>query len=285
MIVTLGERIRELRLRLGRTQEELADNLATLSMIAQVEENKALPSYPLLSLIADKLETTVGNLIGDSAPTIESSLLYRIAKASALTHDYEVAVNLYRELMKQEFGISKLQLMHEYAECLIAVSDPQQAVEGLSESLESASEKDRLNHALMSHMYYTLGTAYSMMDNHVLAYHTLHKALMEYALDDEQDPAFVANVYKSLADMVQHVNVGAYPIYLKRASEQFDALTSEEVAGLQLEQAYCKRPLSELYKSVEPLIDLLAEQEKYKEALVLSLSFNVFLMECLDSVR
>ncbi len=56
----LGERIRELRTRLGITQKELAGDRITRNMLSLIESGNASPSVSTLLYIADRLGTSAG---------------------------------------------------------------------------------------------------------------------------------------------------------------------------------------------------------------------------------
>lgn len=56
----LGERIRELRTRLGITQKELAGDKITRNMLSLIESGNASPSVSTLLYIADRLGTSAG---------------------------------------------------------------------------------------------------------------------------------------------------------------------------------------------------------------------------------
>ena len=56
----LGERIRELRIRLGITQKELAGEKITRNMLSLIESGSASPSVSTLLYIADRLGTSAG---------------------------------------------------------------------------------------------------------------------------------------------------------------------------------------------------------------------------------
>lgn len=56
----LGERIRELRIRLGITQKELAGDRITRNMLSLIESGSASPSVSTLLYIADRLGTSAG---------------------------------------------------------------------------------------------------------------------------------------------------------------------------------------------------------------------------------
>ncbi|MGN1345713.1 MAG: helix-turn-helix domain-containing protein, partial [Eubacteriales bacterium] len=56
----LGERIRELRTRLGITQKELAGDQITRNMLSLIESGNASPSVATLRYLAERLGTSVG---------------------------------------------------------------------------------------------------------------------------------------------------------------------------------------------------------------------------------
>lgn len=53
--MTIGEKIRDIRLKQGLTQADLGGDLVTPSMISQIEADRSKPSYSLLSEIASRL--------------------------------------------------------------------------------------------------------------------------------------------------------------------------------------------------------------------------------------
>ena len=61
----VGERIRQRRRQLLMSQVDLAEGLCTRSFISQIEIGKVKPSLENLSIIAPRLDITVGELIGD----------------------------------------------------------------------------------------------------------------------------------------------------------------------------------------------------------------------------
>jgi len=69
----MGERIRKRREYLGIQSNDLAKQIGvTSSLISQIERAKAFPSILTLKKIADALQTTVGELIGEKATFIEN---------------------------------------------------------------------------------------------------------------------------------------------------------------------------------------------------------------------
>lgn len=61
----LGNTIRRRRKKLRISQQELANDNWSRSYISQIESNRVQPSLENLSIIANKLDTTISDLIGD----------------------------------------------------------------------------------------------------------------------------------------------------------------------------------------------------------------------------
>lgn len=71
----LGERIREVRQRVGMNQIELAGEDLTRNMISRIETGSALPSVQTLCIIADRLGVPAGALLSD----LDDYFAYRMA--------------------------------------------------------------------------------------------------------------------------------------------------------------------------------------------------------------
>jgi len=63
--MTLGERIKEARLRRKLTQQELAGDLITRNMLSQIENNIAMPSMRTLAHLAKSLEVSMSVLLSE----------------------------------------------------------------------------------------------------------------------------------------------------------------------------------------------------------------------------
>lgn len=75
-MLRLGERIRATRESLGMQVKDLAAMIdVTPSLISQIERAKAYPSILTLKKIADALQTTVGDLIGENASFVANPFL------------------------------------------------------------------------------------------------------------------------------------------------------------------------------------------------------------------
>ncbi|ASS76748.1 hypothetical protein CIG75_18590 [Tumebacillus algifaecis] len=76
---SLGQRIREIRLKTGLTQIELAKGLCTPSMVSQIESDRARPSYKILVALAARLEVPLEYLVKEVNFELENSSKYKMA--------------------------------------------------------------------------------------------------------------------------------------------------------------------------------------------------------------
>lgn len=116
MQFSLGQRIRELRLRKGFTQIDLAKDLCTPSMISQIESDRARPSYKMLFAIAERLNVPLEQLLLDVDLNMEYISTYKMARAMVRAKEYASAIPLLREVMETPRAqISTMDLLFEWA--------------------------------------------------------------------------------------------------------------------------------------------------------------------------
>ena len=74
----IGERIKKKREQFNLQLNELADKIGiTSSALSQIEKAKSFPSIFTLKTIADKLHTTVGELIGENESLVNNPVVYK----------------------------------------------------------------------------------------------------------------------------------------------------------------------------------------------------------------
>ncbi|UOF91439.1 helix-turn-helix transcriptional regulator [Fodinisporobacter ferrooxydans] len=102
MKATVGSKIREVRMRKGITQTELANGLVTPSMISQIEADKANPSYSLLYAISERLETPLEYFLTDVQNQLEKTSAFRIAIAYINCQQDEEAIPFLQRLLEDD---------------------------------------------------------------------------------------------------------------------------------------------------------------------------------------
>lgn len=95
--MTLGQKIRELRLSKQMTQKELAGSFITRNMLSQIENDSATPSMKTMEFLANALERPIGYFLDKGHSEVNlSQLLTRLIDQNE-SKDYEATVVLLEE--------------------------------------------------------------------------------------------------------------------------------------------------------------------------------------------
>ncbi|MGI6038036.1 MAG: tetratricopeptide repeat protein [Limnochordia bacterium] len=103
--MTLGEKVKYLRKRLGMTQQELAGNDFTKSFISQIEKNEANPSLKSLQIIASRLDKSVSFFLDETqgvddlerSPKVDQLII--MGQGFARHRDWPQAINCYEQAL------------------------------------------------------------------------------------------------------------------------------------------------------------------------------------------
>ncbi|MGZ4133988.1 MAG: helix-turn-helix domain-containing protein, partial [Tumebacillaceae bacterium] len=137
-MISLGQKIRDLRIRKGLTQQELGTGIVTISMISQIESDKAYPSHKVLQQIAARLETPIEYFVADMQTQIEQSSTYKLAKAYLASENFELAVPLFRELINNPAPhLPVYEVQFDLADAFLASSEIDKAVELFEQVLDT----------------------------------------------------------------------------------------------------------------------------------------------------
>lgn len=104
--VTIGARIRDIRIKRGLTQADLGGDLVTPSMISQIEADRARPSYPLLSEIANRLGMPIEYFMNEMDNQFLFSAQIGIATYQIATQQPELALKYLEALEEPDQGLN-----------------------------------------------------------------------------------------------------------------------------------------------------------------------------------
>ncbi len=95
----LGERVRALRIAAGMTQTELAGDRCSKEYVSQIERGKTRPTDATVAWLADRLGADPSYLASGISSVERTRVEAQIERADALaaSHEYEAAVDAYRE--------------------------------------------------------------------------------------------------------------------------------------------------------------------------------------------
>jgi tetratricopeptide (TPR) repeat protein len=149
--MSLGRKIRELRIMKGLTQSDLGSGLVTPSMISQIESDKANPSYKVLEAIAEKLETPLEFFLTDIQTQLEQTSAHKVAKALLSSANYERAVSLLESLLqKPSSNLNLADVMSDLGECYLQLGRFDEAAVQFQKVLEIAKNKENTIAALQA---------------------------------------------------------------------------------------------------------------------------------------
>ncbi|GAX91123.1 helix-turn-helix domain-containing protein [Effusibacillus lacus] len=193
MKMTLGQKIKELRIRKGFTQSELSEGLVTPSMISQIESDKANPSHQLLTQIAEKLETPIEYFLTDVESQLEKISAYKLAHAVMQKGDYEEAITLLSQMDDApSTQISVLDIQYDLAYCYMRIGELGKATQLFEGCLDAAIvSKDLLQ---MVRIMNQLGSIAIAQKNYPIALHYLKKAYDLVKKEMDSDPFLIGDI-------------------------------------------------------------------------------------------
>ncbi len=123
----LGDIIKEKRIELGYTQQELADMSGyTRTLISKIEQSKRKPSEDLLLELSYLLSFDFVSLqknLGKYKSFNHYTLFYELSQAVEVRDNDKVKKLLKNKLIKDEFTYGETYILREYCKCLIYLSD------------------------------------------------------------------------------------------------------------------------------------------------------------------
>ncbi|ASS73905.1 hypothetical protein CIG75_02215 [Tumebacillus algifaecis] len=134
---SLGERIKKARKESDLTQNDLARGIVTSSMICQIENGKAFPSYKVLAALADRLDKPIEYFVSDTETNIRQRSSFTLAKALIAAGSFAKAYTLLKSM--QDFGQGEAEEFHmTLAKCCQELGRYEEAIDLLDERLSQA---------------------------------------------------------------------------------------------------------------------------------------------------
>ncbi|MCX7572186.1 tetratricopeptide repeat protein [Tumebacillus sp. DT12] len=252
MKATLGQKIRELRIRKGLTQSDLSAGLVTPSMISQIESDKANPSHSLLSSIAEKLDTPIEYFLTDTETQMEKVSVYRIARALMANKDYEKAVPMLLDLEENPSPhVSSIDVAYDIAECHMNVGEFAKATERFESVLDSAMARNDVGISLL--VLNQLGEISFQEKNYPIAIHYWKKAHEMIKKGQTAELYLHAKIVKNLGSV--YYKLGEYGealTYYREADGLLDGSNQfKQIGDIYLQLGFTYREMGEFEKAAE----------------------------------
>lgn len=146
---SLGQKIRQVRRSRGMTQQALADGIVTVSMISQIESDKAMPSYKVLRALADRLEMPLEYFLSDLASQTRQNALYKLAQGKMAAGEHDQAVAVLRELLEiEDLYIPRWKIQMDLADCYMQGEQWERAEGILEDVLGDLLEREERREAV-----------------------------------------------------------------------------------------------------------------------------------------
>lgn len=151
MALTLGQKIRELRLQKGLTQSALSGGLVTPSMISQIESDKANPSYKVMDAIAARLDTPIDYFFADVETQLQAATRHKLAKAHMGSKDYKTAVDLLIGIQDTlSRNVNYLEVRLDLGECYYQLQRYEEAIEEVQSVLTRAEKEENTSQVVQA---------------------------------------------------------------------------------------------------------------------------------------
>jgi tetratricopeptide (TPR) repeat protein len=199
-VESLGTKIRNRRKELGMKQSELASDICTVSMVSQIESDKALPSRRTLSALARRLAAPEDYFLTDLKVQMEHLALFKIACSRIEEQKYSEALEQL-ELLLVKVILPKIRSQIEFgmAKCYLALQKPEKAVLLLEPLLDETIRTDDPYKTLKTLLL--LGKAKFTQGLYPLALYHWHKANLLLSRLPSVEPMERAEVHSLLGDV------------------------------------------------------------------------------------
>ncbi|HEU4962283.1 MAG TPA: helix-turn-helix transcriptional regulator [Bacilli bacterium] len=221
--MSLGQKIRELRISKGLTQSDLGSGLVTPSMISQIESDKANPSYKVLEAIAEKLETPLEFFLSDIQTQLEQTSAHKVAKALLSSGSCERACTLLETLLENPSpNLQLTEVKYDLADCYLSLEKYDKAIAIFEEVLDAADAKGQALVALQA--LNKLGVIEQRRRKYHLAVYHWKKAYERFPLMEYPDPYLQSKILTNLGTI--HNQMGEFKEALSYYDEAYQLLAS-----------------------------------------------------------
>lgn len=202
--LTLGQKIRELRIQKGLTQSDLGAGLVTPSMISQIESDKAHPSHKLLCGIAEKLDAPVEFFLVDVQNQLELQSRASLARALMEAGQHQKAIDMFESLLEYDSPyLEASQIKSDLANSYQQIGEMNRAAVLYEDVLEHSVQEEKV-HTKMTTLN-RLGHVYFKQHNLTLCLYYWKKAYHLFDKMNEPDQYARAQVALNLGRVYQQL--------------------------------------------------------------------------------
>ena len=195
----IGQNLRKYRLLKGMTQDELADQLCSVSQLSKVENGKTHLKRTILKQMAERLGVTVEKLESSDPVQEELRERLRIVQDAISISQYEHAYKLVKEIKEQSenFGYFETWTESILFECILL--NRQKRYSETVQIIEQVLQEHEITDYNKTKLLLQLGVAYEQGGNMSAAIDCYRRAEQEFeAIYDEQDDRTSMSIFFNL---------------------------------------------------------------------------------------
>lgn len=280
----VGDNIREVRMKLKRTQAQLAAPEFSISYISAIERGKIRPSLKALSILARRLDVpltfllegnpegvkeaqAVGYSPADSGP--DQRIDVDLLQASVLVQQqqYEQANELLQPIQPERITIDQAyRLFFLRGQVHLGLQEYQEAVVDLRSALTQGEGLNDIEYTERARNL--LGKAYFLLYNYTLAMEHHQRCYNAIESNQVMDPVFALDVYNNLAsDYFRHGDPAKAVEFYHRALATMEGMNrdAQSFARKYMEIGQSYKALGKLPVAQEYMMRSLAIYEMYDE--------------------
>jgi transcriptional regulator with XRE-family HTH domain len=280
----VGERIRQVRARVGLTQAQLAKGRYTAAYISALERGLAKPSMAALTFLSERLGVSIPDLVAEERPAavrLEADLLLASGKAQEALDRYDALLDAAGEDRR-----NRAELLRGRAEALYRLSRGHDAIRPASESAELFDTLAAPADAAWSR--YWLAAAHYQEDNPAEARGILQELLAEERAGLAVAPDFRFRLLTSLGNVEAWDGQSQRALtYMEEARSLIDEISLRQRASFLSGLALQYRRVGDLERSIRVGHESLAlygaaDAEREKAALEINLALAFIQLGNLD---
>jgi tetratricopeptide (TPR) repeat protein len=225
--LTIGQRFKKMRMEKGFSQAGIAEGICSSATISHLECDRHIPTPHILGKLAEKLGVSLYDIMGTHETQMEANFLLDMVRVYIEKGEITHALELIKEFdgLSHTLEHQRYILLTLEVECLIRQDHNEQAINRLTNYLESYEIQANTDDQRLCTLYNYLGTAYYQsndMTNAFSCYMRAYKSSMKFQTFDmlSADVAYHCGMICNQLGMTEEAR-----FYLQKAHDFYSSVS------------------------------------------------------------